>query len=103
MDALSCPVHQSLVRPALIAGVERRIVILEATLALLLLLGVGINPVTLGASLFISLVLHPLLARVSKADPHALAVYARSVRHQPFFLRAAHPAAPLHTHFPQEP
>lgn len=103
MDARICPVHQSLVRPSLIAGVERRIVVLEGTLALLLVIGVGINPATVAAALFIGLVLHPLLARVSKADPYALAVYARSVRHQAHFLRAAHPAAPLHIHLPLEP
>ena len=90
----AAPVHMSLVRPILIAGAERRIVILAATLVAVLLLGIGLYPATIGASLVVAFGIHPFLVRAGRKDPQALAVYARSLSYQTFYPRAAHPGAP---------
>lgn len=103
MDSRRAPIHLSLVLPALIAGVERRIAMIEATLASAFLLGFGLNTLTVATAVIIAFGVHPLLARVSKADPQALAVYARSLQHQPFYPRSVHPAAPSHLHQPYFP
>ncbi|HYN21022.1 MAG TPA: VirB3 family type IV secretion system protein [Thermoanaerobaculia bacterium] len=94
MDPKNAPLHLSLLRPILVAGVEPRIVVLEGTLVATLLLGVGLHTFTVLCALLIALGVHPLLARLSKSDPHALAVYARAVRYQAAYPRAAHPSCP---------
>lgn len=89
----SAPVHPSLVRPQLVAGVEHRILVLEGTLVAVLLLGVGIHTLTVLAACLVVFVLHPFLVRLSKEDPQALTTYARSLRYQTFYPRASHPTA----------
>jgi type IV secretory pathway TrbD component len=100
MDPHSAPVHPSLVRPILVAGVEPRIVILEGTLVAALLLGVGLHLFTVAVACAIAFGLHPLLVRLSKNDPLALAVYVRAVRYQPFYPRHAHPGCPPAPYLP---
>lgn len=98
--ARTAPLHASLVRPILVAGVEPRIVILEGTLVAALLLGVGLHTLTLLSAALIAFLLHPLLAQVSKRDPQALAIYVRATHYQPFYPRSVHPASPSAHHLP---
>jgi type IV secretory pathway TrbD component len=85
--------HLSLVRPVLLLGAERPLVILEATL-LASLLSIGIRALTLLLAAAIVLVVHPLLVRAAKADPQAFRIYARSLHYQDFYPARAHPDAP---------
>lgn len=89
MDQLEAPLYVSLVRPILVAGAERRLVVLEGTLAAILLLGVGLNAFTIAATVAICVLLHPLLVRISKRDPEALGVYVRNARYQGYYPRTA--------------
>ena len=72
-------VHPSLIRPMLYGGVERPVLVLEATTALGLLFSLGPHLATFGIVAVIVGVLHPAMVWVSARDPLATAVYIRSL------------------------
>ncbi|MEO8502478.1 MAG: conjugal transfer protein TrbD [Acidobacteriota bacterium] len=86
--------HVSLTRPILLGGVEREIAIIEATLIAALLFGVGLHLATVGLSILIALVVHPLLRSAAKSDPQMLRVYVRHLRYAPYYAAQTHPEAP---------
>ncbi len=71
-------VHPSLVRPVLYMGVERPVIAFEAILALAVLFGVGVHPITLGLIGVVMLVIHPSMVWVTAKDTQATEVYIRS-------------------------
>lgn len=90
------PVHTSLVRPVLHAGVERPVLALEGTLGFALLAGVGPHLATLALAAAVVLVLHPTMVWLTASDPSVTAVYLRNRRHAEYFAptAAAHTAVP---------
>jgi type IV secretion system protein TrbD len=94
-DELSkAPLHQSLVRPLLLAGAELAPAVLELFLTFLFAFGFGFSLFSLSFALAFASLSHLLLLRAAKADPQLCAVYARHIRYQSFYPAAAHPAAP---------
>jgi type IV secretory pathway TrbD component len=83
------PIHSALHRPVLMAGVDRGLVIVEATLGTALLVMGGLNWRTLGAAALLALVLHPALAWATRADAAIAEVYVRSLGAQDFYPAAA--------------
>ena len=86
-------VHPALVRPVLMAGVERPVLALEVTVAVGLLMSVGPRLVTLGVVALVVGVIHPTMAWLTARDPMATAVYVRSLRWRAYYPPHADPRA----------
>ena len=85
----------SLVRPILLGGGERELVLINVVLIFALVLGVGPNPVTLGGGR------GPGHGRprarwcaLAKVDPQGWRVFARHFQYRDFYPARAHPFAP---------
>ena len=88
------PLHQSLVRPILLAGGERELVLVNLILIFALVLGVGPNPVTLTVAGLLATLGHGAMVRLAKYDPQGWRVLARHFRYRDHYPARAHPAAP---------
>ena len=88
-------VHPALVRPVLMAGVERPILALEVTVAIGLLMTVGPRLATIGVVALVVGVIHPTMAWLTARDPMATAVYVRSLRWRAYYPPHADPRAAL--------
>jgi type IV secretory pathway TrbD component len=78
------PVHQSLTRPILIMGVERRAFWIEFMLGTILILGIGtVTSAIIGS--IITGVIHIVLSKMAKADPMMIDVFRFHVMHQAFY------------------
>lgn len=78
-------IHASLHRPVQIAGVDRGLVIVEATLVAALVVMGGMDWRTLSLAALLAAVLHPALAWATAADPAIVEVYVRSLGAQDFY------------------
>lgn len=94
MRGRAIPIHAALVRPILLAGAERELVVIEATVVFCLIFGPGFHLMTLALAALLGTVGHSLLVLAAKRDPQMLRVYARHLRYQSFYPAQAHPAAP---------
>ena len=91
MDELRrAPIHPSLIRPLLLAGAERELVLVNGTLIAALLFGVGFHWVSLTIAGLLATGGHWALTRAAKYDPRLSRIYVRHVRYQPYY-----PARPL--------
>lgn len=77
--------HASLVRPVLYLGVDRMVIVLEATAVFALVLGLGVHVATVALALGIVVVLHPALVWLTARDPQAVDVYLRSRVYDDFY------------------
>jgi type IV secretory pathway TrbD component len=82
------PIHSALHRPVLMAGVDRGLVIVEATLVTALVVMGGLSWRTLGAAALLALVLHPAMAWATRGDAAIAEVYVRSLGAQDFYPAA---------------
>ncbi len=97
--ALETPLHASLVRPILLAGAERELVLVGAITIAALLLGVGPHPLTLALAVLLATAGHSGLVLAARYDPQMAGVYARHVRYQSFYPARAllsAPTPPIH-------
>ncbi|HVR08655.1 MAG TPA: VirB3 family type IV secretion system protein [Thermoanaerobaculia bacterium] len=78
-------IHSALHRPVLMAGVDRGLVIVEATLVTALLVMGGPDWRTLSVAVLLVLVLHPAMAWATRADAAVAEVYVRSLGAQDFY------------------
>lgn len=78
-------IHSSLHRPVLVAGVERGLVIVEATLVTALVVMGGLDWRTLSVAALLAGVLHPAMAWATRADADIVEVYVRSLGAQDFY------------------
>jgi type IV secretory pathway TrbD component len=83
------PIHSALYRPVLMAGVDRGLVIVEATLVTALAVMGGLDWRTLGAAALLVLVLHPAMAWAARGDAAIAEVYVRSLGAQDYYPAAA--------------
>lgn len=88
-DLPETPLHASLVRPILLAGAEREMVLIEIFFTTL-----GPRLATLAVLSGLALVVHPLLLRAAKYDPDLAKVYLRHIRYRRFYPARPHPEAP---------
>ena len=98
-ESLATPIHPSLVRPILLGGAERELVLINVILIVILVLGVGPHPLTFLLALLLGSAGHTLLVLAARFDPQIWRVYARHVIYQPFYPAAASfhaPLAPIH-------
>ena len=78
-------IHSSLHRPVLMAGVERGLVIVEATLVTALVVMGGLDWRTLSVAALLVVVLHPAMAWATRAASGIAEVYVRSLGAQDFY------------------
>lgn len=82
----ACPIHPSLVRPILLGGADRSLVMLNVTCIVTLLFGVGIHWVTLAIAIFLATIGHGILICIAKYDPLFSQIYLRHIRYNDFYL-----------------
>lgn len=82
----SLPIHRSLIRPILLGGAERELVIINMTFIVALILGVGLTKLTIISALFLLTVGQYVLAILGKSDPLMSRVYRRHIHYQAFYL-----------------
>lgn len=90
-DLLETPLFPALVRPPLIAGVERELAIPLVGVVLMLLVGFRPNWVTPAAASLVVVVVLPALRRATKRDPQLFEVIKGHLRLGGFYpARGAH-------------
>lgn len=82
------PLHPSLARPVLYAGLAPELLFFEVAAVFLLLFEVGLHPATLALSLVYALVYHPVAAHLCGRDPLIARLYVRSLRHADHYVPA---------------
>lgn len=83
---LPCPIHQSLIRPILLGGAERTLVLLNMTLTVMLIFGAGLHLVTIFSAVFLIVFGQGILVRLGKYDANFSQVYLRHIRYKDFYL-----------------
>lgn len=78
-------IHSALHRPVLMAGVDRGLVIVEATLVTALVVMGGLDWRTLSVAAVLVVVLHPAMAWATRADSMIAEIYVRSLGAQDFY------------------
>ena len=79
-------IHGSLVRPALYAGAEPAVVMVEISVAFALVFVVGFHVITLLLALFWLTVVHSAMVWVAKQDPQMTTLYVRSLFARDYYL-----------------
>ncbi len=86
------PIHASLLRPSLLAGGERELVILNAIIAAVLMFGVGgVMGLVKGAVIWT--LVQFALVQLARRDPLFRQVFTRQIHQQKFYAAAASPGA----------
>lgn len=86
------PIHSSLLRPNLLAGGERELVILNTIVAAVLIFGVG-GEVGIVMGALIWTVVHFALVQLARRDPQFRQIFARQIHQQKIYAAAAAPNA----------
>ena len=94
-SSLETPIHASLVRPILLGGAERELVLINLLAIVVLLLGVGPHPITILLAALLGSAGHSLLMIAARFDPQMWRVYARHLLYQPFYPALPSFEAPL--------
>ncbi len=92
---LETPLHPSLVRPVLLGGAERELVLVNVLAIVVLVLGVGPHPLTLLLAVLLGTAGHSGLVVAARFDPQMWRVYARHLRYRSFYPARALVGAPL--------
>ena len=79
------PIHVSLIRPLLLAGAERELVLLNGTIMAALIFGVGFHWGSLAIAGLLATVGHWGLTRAARFDPRLSRIYVRHVRYQVYY------------------
>ena len=88
------PIHPSLIRPLLLAGAERELVLMNGTIIAALIFGVGFHWVSLTIAALLATVGHWGLIRAAKFDPRLSRIYVRHVRYQVYYPARPSTASP---------
>jgi type IV secretion system protein VirB3 len=80
------PVHASLIRPLLLAGAERELVLVNVVVIAALVFGVGFHWVALTAAFGLATVGQWLLVEAAKIDPYLSRIYKRHLQYDAFYL-----------------
>lgn len=86
------PIHSALLRPSLLAGGERELVILNAIIAAVLMFGVGgVAGLVMGAVIWT--VVQFALVQLARRDPQFRQIFVRQIHQQKVYAAAAAPNA----------
>ena len=95
MPIQKTPIHPSLCRPVLYAGVAAGFLFFEVSAVFLLLFEAGIHLVTIGLALVYGLCFHPLAVHLCAKDPQIVDLYIRSLRNADYYEASASVRAPV--------
>ncbi|OGT50856.1 MAG: hypothetical protein A3F17_09320 [Gammaproteobacteria bacterium RIFCSPHIGHO2_12_FULL_41_15] len=86
-------VNKALLRPLLIAGVEKRLLVLNSIICFPLVAATHLHFPSALLGFFLFSIIHALLIQVSKKDPHLGKLMRRSSRYifRPYFYAKSHP------------
>lgn len=87
-------IHQSLIRPILLAGAERPLAIANWITAAALVFGGGLHWYTIALGVLLVTVGHWALIQAAKFDPQLSQVYVRHIRYQDYYPARASLSAP---------
>lgn len=93
MEPRFTPIHQSLVRPILLAGAERPLAIANWITAAALILGAG-TWYTVALGILLATIGHAMLVHAAKIDPQFSRVCIRQFRYQDRYLARTSAWAP---------
>lgn len=79
------PFHRALLRPLLLAGGERMLVLMNCIVMAMLILGVGLSEFTIVTTIFLATVGQWCLVQIAKTDPQMSEVYLRHIKYQEFY------------------
>jgi type IV secretory pathway TrbD component len=88
-DVRQLVIRRSLIRPILLGGGERELVIVNITFACALVFGVGMNKFTLISAIFLMTIGQIILNKLANADPMLSKVYQRHIHYQEYYLAKA--------------
>ena len=94
------PIHRALTCPVLLAGADRRLVILNWTTIAALVLGVGFHWASCTVAFLLATVGHWALLKATKYDPYFRRIYVRQLSYQAFYPAQASVHAPPQRVFP---
>ena len=83
------PVHPSLIRPLLLAGAERELVLVNVVVIAALIFGVGFYWLSLLVAFFLATAGHWLLVQAATLDPYLSRIYKRHLDYEGFYLAQA--------------
>lgn len=86
------PIHDSLLRPQLLAGGERTLVLLNTILSAALIFGVG-GLVGIVTGCVLGTTVHVMLVMFAKRDAQAFDTYRRHIHQQKYYPASASPRA----------
>jgi type IV secretion system protein TrbD len=100
-ESRKIPVHPSLIRPLLLAGAERELVLVNVVVIAALIFGVGFHWLSITVAIALATAGHWLLVQAANLDPYLSRIYKRHLDYQGFYLaqpsvlsrsRAVHPS-----------
>ncbi len=91
-NATRSPVRQSLLRPQLMMGAERELVMGSGMIVVMLVFGLN-NAVLAGIGIAFWLMALPLFQKMAKSDPELTRVYVRHVNKKIYYPAAPHYSA----------
>ena len=77
--------HSSLTRPPLLGGAERELTLVNITLILALIFGVGIHWFSISVALFLATIGQYTLTRLAKYDPQMRGLYIRHLHYRDYY------------------
>jgi type IV secretion system protein TrbD len=80
------PIHPSLIRPLLLAGAERELVLVNVVVIAALIFGVGFHWLSLTAAFGLATAGQWLLVEAAKIDPYLSRIYKRHLQYDAFYL-----------------
>ncbi len=88
------PVNKALIRPLMVAGVEKRLAVLNALISFPLVAATHFHLPTCFIGVGVYVLIHFLLVLVSKSDPHLGKLVKRSTRYlwRSYFPAKSHPS-----------
>jgi type IV secretion system protein VirB3 len=90
----STAIHRSLTRPVLLAGGERKLVMMVGILTLASIFGTGLSPMGIGLAIFLVVFGMGALRAFAKRDPQMSEVVQRYNLYQSVYPGRSHPVAP---------
>ncbi len=94
-DPLETPLHASLIRPILLGGAERELVLANTIVIAVLVLGVGPHPLTFATAALLATAGHSTLVLAARYDPQMWRVYSRHLRYRSHYPARALVSAPV--------
>lgn len=94
MRSYAAPINKALLRPLLIAGVEKRLVVLNSVICFPLVAATHLHFPSALFGVILFAVIHALLTLVTKKDPHLGQLIRRASRYalRPYFYAKSHPS-----------